>query len=180
MTERVISDQLLEALEAQRVAAVLTRYSVACDERDGKTLAALFHPEATASYDVDADLVGNQAIADWICEATSSLCWQQHALRVMSVDVVGDQTDHRGLRVGNRARAGLDTGLRSCGQVRLRQQSGGGFLRRGYPSGCGGQGGGDVFFGFSGPVPCVHKHSLPYFIKNDLTRKEFYYSIYAY
>lgn len=89
MTERVISDQLLEALEAQRVAAVLTRYSVACDERDGETLAALFHPEATASYDVDADLVGNQAISDWICEATSSLCWQQHALRVMSVDVAG-------------------------------------------------------------------------------------------
>lgn len=96
MTGTAISEQQRIALEEQRVAAVITRYSVACDERDRETLATLFHPDATAVYDKDADLAGNVAIAEWISGATGHLRWQQHAVRVMTVDIDLD---------GDRARA---------------------------------------------------------------------------
>lgn len=79
------------AIERQRVAEVMTSYALACDERDGATLERLFHPEATASYDVDADLSGGPAIAQWVLEATAHLCWQQHGMRVMRVEVDGDR-----------------------------------------------------------------------------------------
>ncbi|NHC21878.1 nuclear transport factor 2 family protein [Nocardioides sp. IC4_145] len=79
------------AIERQRVAEVVTAYALACDERDGEALERIFHPQATASYDVDADLVGGAAIARWVLDATAHLRWQQHALRVMLVDLDGDQ-----------------------------------------------------------------------------------------
>ncbi|GAA4682962.1 nuclear transport factor 2 family protein [Gordonia humi] len=91
MTDAAISEQQRLALEEYRVASVLTRYSVACDERDREELATLFHPDATAVYDKDADLVGNTAIAEWISSATAHLRWQQHAVRVMTVDIDGDR-----------------------------------------------------------------------------------------
>jgi ketosteroid isomerase-like protein len=72
------------------VTEVLTRYAVACDERDEDAVRALFHPEATALYDVDADLRGNAEIASWVVGATAHLRWQQHGLRVMRVDLDSD------------------------------------------------------------------------------------------
>lgn len=79
------------AVERQRVAEVMTSYALACDESDGATLTSLFLPEATASYDVDADLSGGPAIAQWVLEATAHLRWQQHGIRVMRVEVDGDR-----------------------------------------------------------------------------------------
>lgn len=84
-------DPARAAVERQRVAEVMTTYALACDERDGETLERVFHPEATASYDVDADLVGADAIARWVLEATAHLRWQQHGLRPMRIDVDGDR-----------------------------------------------------------------------------------------
>ncbi|GAA4821118.1 nuclear transport factor 2 family protein [Nocardioides caeni] len=78
------------AVERLRVTEVMTAYGLACDERDGTTLEQLFHPDATASYDVDGDLVGGPAIARWVLGATAHLRWQQHSLRPMRVEVAGD------------------------------------------------------------------------------------------
>lgn len=79
------------AADRQRVAEVMTAYGLACDERDGATLERVFHPDATASYDVDGDLVGGPAIARWVLDATAHLRWQQHSLRPMRIDVVDDR-----------------------------------------------------------------------------------------
>ena len=91
MNHQMSDAELHEAVHAQRVAGVMTRYGLACDERDRATLEQLFHPEARAVYDVDSDVSGNTAIAEWIAGATEHLLWQQHAMRVMKVDVDGDR-----------------------------------------------------------------------------------------
>ncbi|HEY9563158.1 MAG TPA: nuclear transport factor 2 family protein [Nocardioides sp.] len=79
------------AIRAQLAREVLGRYAIACDTGDEAALGALFHPEATAVYDKDADLTGNTQIAAWVIGATAHLVWQQHALGVMTVDVDGDR-----------------------------------------------------------------------------------------
>ncbi|WP_435769645.1 nuclear transport factor 2 family protein [Nocardioides sp. SYSU DS0651] len=79
------------AVERLRVAEVMTSYALACDERDGATLERLFHPDAEASYDADADLAGGATIARWVLDATAHLCWQQHSLRVMRVELEGER-----------------------------------------------------------------------------------------
>lgn len=76
---------------AHRVGEVLTRYALACDAGDEALLASLFHPEATAVYDLDADLSGNTEIASWVIGATAHLRWQMHGLGIMSVDLDGDR-----------------------------------------------------------------------------------------
>ena len=91
MNHQMSDAELHEAVHAQRVASVMTRYGLACDERDRTTLEQLFHPDARAVYDVDSDVTGNTAIAEWIAGATEHLLWQQHAMRVMKVDVEGDR-----------------------------------------------------------------------------------------
>lgn len=87
MVDRVEDD----GAERARVADVMTAYGLACDERDLDGLVRLFHPDATASYDVDADLVGGRAIAEWILGATAHLRWQQHSLRPMRVVLDGER-----------------------------------------------------------------------------------------
>src|SRR3546814_3535511 len=79
------------AIRAQLAREVLGRYAIACDTGDEAALGALFHPEATAVYDKDADLTGNTQIAAWVIGATAHLVWQQHALGVMPVDVRSDE-----------------------------------------------------------------------------------------
>lgn len=91
MNEATTAEAIRHGIETQRAGAVLGRYAVACDEGDERTLAELFHPQATAVYDDDADLSGNTAIASWVIGATAHLVWQQHGLKVMTVDVEGDR-----------------------------------------------------------------------------------------
>jgi uncharacterized protein (TIGR02246 family) len=79
-----------DTIDRLDVTEVLTRYAVACDERDEEGLRELFHDDATALYDVDADLAGHRDIASWIVGATAHLLWQQHGLRVMRIDLDGD------------------------------------------------------------------------------------------
>ncbi|WP_287163439.1 nuclear transport factor 2 family protein [Rhodococcus sp. (in: high G+C Gram-positive bacteria)] len=80
-----------QVIQTQRAGEVLGKYAVACDDADEAALAALFHREATAVYDKDADLSGNAEIAAWVIGATAHLVWQQHSLGVMKVDVEGDR-----------------------------------------------------------------------------------------
>src|SRR3546814_12866496 len=79
------------AIRAQLAREVLGRYAIACDTGDEAALGALFHPEATAVYDKDADLTGNTQIAAWVIGATAHLVWQQLALGVMTVAVDRDR-----------------------------------------------------------------------------------------
>lgn len=92
MNDATTERSALRAIEGQRAREVMTRYAIACDEGDETTLASLFHPEATAVYDKDADLTGNREIAAWVIGATAHLVWQQHGLGVMTVDVEGPRT----------------------------------------------------------------------------------------
>ncbi|MGN7226388.1 nuclear transport factor 2 family protein [Dietzia maris] len=90
MNDETPDPALSRAVQTQRAREVLGRYAIACDESDESALAALFHPEATAVYDKDADLTGNTEIAAWVISATAHLVWQQHGLGVMTVDLDAD------------------------------------------------------------------------------------------
>lgn len=83
--------ELRHWMDVQAITLALTRYSLACDERDADTLAEIFHPDAVAVFDADGDAKGGRYIADWICGATAHLRFQQHAMRVMDVDLAGDR-----------------------------------------------------------------------------------------
>lgn len=93
MTDLDLSAHVRRLVDRDAIAASLTGYAVACDERDRDSLREIFHADARAFYDNYEEvtvLEGGATIVEWIIANTAHLKWQQHALRVMSIDVDED------------------------------------------------------------------------------------------
>jgi ketosteroid isomerase-like protein len=67
------------------------RYASNIDRRDIKGVRDILHDDIWAQYGNAEPMVGGDAVAGWIDEATRDCVWQHHLLSVYHVDVDGDR-----------------------------------------------------------------------------------------
>jgi ketosteroid isomerase-like protein len=73
------------------ISDVLYRYSASVDSFDTAGVRSVLADDIWAQYGNGDPVVGGDALANWIAEATATVIWQHHLLNVYHVDVDGDQ-----------------------------------------------------------------------------------------
>lgn len=73
------------------ISDALYRYSAAVDSFDTEGVRSVLADDIWAQYGNGDPVVGGDALANWIAEATATIIWQHHLLNVYHVDVDGDQ-----------------------------------------------------------------------------------------
>jgi ketosteroid isomerase-like protein len=73
------------------ISDALYRYSAAVDSFDTDGVRSVLADDIWAQYGNGDPVVGGDALANWIAEATATIIWQHHLLNVYHVDVDGDQ-----------------------------------------------------------------------------------------
>lgn len=81
---RAIQDRL-------EITDVLYRYASTIDRFDHDGLRSVLADDIWAQYGNADPVVGGDAVASWIAEATANVVWQHHLLSVYHVDIAGDQ-----------------------------------------------------------------------------------------
>lgn len=95
MTATTLSaDPVLRALQDRvDITDVLYRYASTIDSFDHAGLRSVLADDLRAQYGNADPVVGGDAVAAWIGEATANVVWQHHLLSVYHVDVDGDRAD---------------------------------------------------------------------------------------
>ena len=78
-------------LDRQEITDTLYRYASCIDRRDIAGVRAVLADDLWAQYGNAEPLVGGDAVAAWIDEATQHTLWQHHLLSVYHVDIDGDR-----------------------------------------------------------------------------------------
>lgn len=73
------------------ISDVLYRYSASVDSFDTAGVRSVLADDIWAQYGNGDPVVGGDALANWIAEATATIIWQHHLLNVYHVDIDGDQ-----------------------------------------------------------------------------------------
>ena len=82
----------LQALQDRNdISDVLYRYSAAVDSFDTEGVRSALADDIWAQYGNADPVVGGDALAAWIAEATATIIWQHHLLNVYQVHIDGDQ-----------------------------------------------------------------------------------------
>jgi hypothetical protein len=85
------TDAAVRALQDRAdVTDVLYRYASAIDAFEFSELRGVLADDLWAQYGNAEPVVGGDAVARWIAEATATVVWQHHLLSVYRVDVDGD------------------------------------------------------------------------------------------
>jgi SnoaL-like domain len=88
------ADPVLRALQDRvDITDVLYRYASTIDSFDHAGLRSVLADDLRAQYGNADPVVGGDAVAAWIGEATANVVWQHHLLSVYHVDVDGDRAD---------------------------------------------------------------------------------------
>jgi ketosteroid isomerase-like protein len=72
------------------ISDVLYRYSSAIDSFDYESVRSTLADDIWAQYGNSQPVIGGDALAKWIADATATVIWQHHLLNVYHVDVEGD------------------------------------------------------------------------------------------
>jgi ketosteroid isomerase-like protein len=105
MTATTLSvDPAIRALQDRvEITDVLYRYASTIDRFDQARLRSVLADDVWAQYGNADPVVGGDAVAAWIAEATANVVWQHHLLSVYHVEVDGDRatalvyhTSHQG------------------------------------------------------------------------------------
>lgn len=82
----------LQALQDRNdITDVLYRYSASVDSFDTEGVRSALADDIWAQYGNGDPVVGGDALAAWIAEATATIIWQHHLLNVYHVNIDGDQ-----------------------------------------------------------------------------------------
>jgi ketosteroid isomerase-like protein len=82
----------LQALQDRNdIEDVLYRYSASVDSFDTEGVRSALADDIWAQYGNGDPVVGGDALAGWIAEATATIIWQHHLLNVYTVNIDGDQ-----------------------------------------------------------------------------------------
>ena len=82
----------LQALQDRNdIEDVLYRYSASVDSFDTEGVRSALADDIWAQYGNGDPVVGGDALAEWIAEATATIIWQHHLLNVYQVNIDGDQ-----------------------------------------------------------------------------------------
>src|SRR6478609_9546327 len=98
------ADRAIRALQDRSdITDVLYRYASTIDRFDLAGLRSVLADDVWAQYGNADPVVGGDAVAAWIAEATANVGWQPHLLSVYQVEVDGDRatalvyhTSHQG------------------------------------------------------------------------------------
>jgi SnoaL-like protein len=71
----------------------LYRYASCIDQKDIGGVRATFTDDLWAQYGNAEPMVGGDAVAGWIDDATRDCVWQHHLLSVYHVDIAGDRAN---------------------------------------------------------------------------------------
>lgn len=82
---------LTELYARTRVTDVIQRYASTIDTKQFPALRQLFTDKARAVYNGDTELVGGDAIVEWIKGATATKTWQHHLVSVYHPEVHGSE-----------------------------------------------------------------------------------------
>ena len=83
--------QLQRVLDDHEVRRAVTDYAAFVDAREWDRLHTIFTPEVQVDYhNGRTQVVGAQAVVDYIRENTQHLAWQHHMVSVYGVDIMGD------------------------------------------------------------------------------------------
>ena len=89
--ETVVDHANLQALQDRTdIADVLYRYSSCADSFDRDGVRSALADDIWAQYGNGDPVIGGDALADWIAEATATVIWQHHLLSVYHVTIDGD------------------------------------------------------------------------------------------
>jgi ketosteroid isomerase-like protein len=91
-TTTLSPDAAIRALQDRmEITDVLYRYASTIDRFDLDGMRSVLADDLWAQYGNADPVVGGDAVAAWIGEATASVVWQHHLLSVYHVDVHGDR-----------------------------------------------------------------------------------------
>lgn len=82
---------LEDLVDFHRVSQVLYRYASAVDKKEWSTVRELFTDDASGQYGDYPELVGADAIVDFITRASEKRSWLHHLISVYHVDVIGSE-----------------------------------------------------------------------------------------
>src|SRR6478736_3356522 len=86
------ADPALRVLQDRSdITDVLYRYASTIDRFDQAGLRSVLADDVWAQYGNADPVVGGDAVAAWIAEATANVVWQHHLLSVYHVEVDGDR-----------------------------------------------------------------------------------------
>jgi 3-phenylpropionate/cinnamic acid dioxygenase small subunit len=91
MSHESNSQALQDLIDFHQVSQVMYRYASTVDAKDWSMLRTLFVEDATAKYGDYPELVGVDAILDFITTASEPREWLHHLLSVYHVDVDRDE-----------------------------------------------------------------------------------------
>ncbi|MGB0093279.1 MAG: nuclear transport factor 2 family protein [Solirubrobacteraceae bacterium] len=90
--ETLVDNASLQALQDRTdIADVLYRYSSSVDSFDREGARSALADDIWAQYGNAEPVMGGDALADWIAQATATVIWQHHLLNVYHVKVEGDR-----------------------------------------------------------------------------------------
>jgi hypothetical protein len=91
-TPTLSPDAAIRALQDRmEITDVLYRYASTIDRFDHAGLRSVLADDVWAQYGNADSVVGGDAVAAWIGEATANVVWQHHLLSVYHVEVDGDR-----------------------------------------------------------------------------------------
>jgi hypothetical protein len=91
-TPTLSPDATIRALQDRmEITDVLYRYASTIDRFDHAGLRSVLADDVWAQYGNADSVVGGDAVAAWIGEATANVVWQHHLLSVYHVEVDGDR-----------------------------------------------------------------------------------------
>ena len=87
-----VDNASLQALQDRNdISDVLYRYSASVDSFDTEGVRSALADDIWAQYGNSDPVVGGDALAKWIADATATIIWQHHLLNVYEVNIDGDQ-----------------------------------------------------------------------------------------
>ncbi len=87
-----VDNASLQALQDRNdISDVLYRYSASVDSFDTEGVRSALADDIWAQYGNSDPVVGGDALANWIADATATIIWQHHLLNVYQVKIDGDQ-----------------------------------------------------------------------------------------
>jgi ketosteroid isomerase-like protein len=90
--DTLVDNASLQALQDRNdIADVLYRYTASVDSFDTEGVRSALADDIWAQYGNGDPVVGGDALAGWIAEATATVIWQHHLLNVYQVNIDGDQ-----------------------------------------------------------------------------------------